>query len=317
MKKSKMILLIIVVVLLFGALYGVRLYNDYKVFLEKISIIEKEEEPKIDEEEPSETKEIITEIVKEDPFALIVAGISLRKNLGDLGLPDVIMLALVDPDKGKVSLISIPRDTYVDIPGYGYDKINSTYGKGGMDLLVQTAEQWLEIDIKGYASLNFEGFVDLVDLLGGIEVEVDRKMEYDDPVDGTSIRLDPGLQHLDGKNTLDFVRFRKSNDGNHSSDYERMERQQQAVYALYKKALSLKTFTKIKLMMDIMGDNVKTSLTPSEIELLIREFVPSSGIELDTTSMIGQGHLIDSIWYEVIIREEMDRITALIDEFMK
>lgn len=315
MRKIKIVLLVVAVILLLGAFYGIHLYKGYRGFLEQIYTAE-ESESGIDETESREPVETIVQPAKEEPFALIVAGISLRQSLGDMGLPDTIMLALVNPETGKVNLISIPRDTYVDIPGFGHDKINSTYALGGMDLLTKTTQKWLGIRIRGYVSLNFEAFVDLVDLLGGIEVEIKRNMEYDDPIDGTKIRLSPGRKQLDGKNTLDFVRFRKSNDGNHASDYDRMERQQEVVFALYKKALSIRTFSKIKVMMDILGENIKTTLSPSETEGLIRKFIHFSDIQLDTTSIIGQGHLIDSIWYEVISREEMERITTLIREFM-
>src|SRR5690606_17560453 len=125
--------------------------------------------------------------------------------------------------------ISIPRDSYVSIPGYREkDKINSTYPRGGAELTMQTIEEWFDTEVYGYVHIDFDGFTELVDLLGGVEVYVDQKIVYDDPMDGTHIRLEQGLQVLDGKNALDFVRARKDNRGSryYTSDYQRMERQQ-------------------------------------------------------------------------------------------
>ena len=93
------------------------------------------------------------------------------------------------------------------------DKINSAYPKGGVELTIKTIEEWFDTEIYAHVAIDFDGFIQLVDLVGGIEINVDRSIRYDDPTDGTHIRLEQGLQVLDGKNTLDFVRARLDNRG--------------------------------------------------------------------------------------------------------
>ncbi|AOY77813.1 LCP family protein [Clostridium formicaceticum] len=164
--------------------------------------------------------------------------------------------------------------------------------------------------------LDFEGFIELVDLMGGIEVEVKRRMEYDDPIDGTNIRLTPGQQILDGKNALDFVRFRQSNDGRHASDYDRMERQQQALQSLAGKITPLRVLTKLNDMMNILGDNVTTSLTAKELEALIKIFASFDPENLQTTSLQGEGYYHNGAWYEKIPQGEIERIKTMMEDFL-
>jgi polyisoprenyl-teichoic acid--peptidoglycan teichoic acid transferase len=182
MKKS--FVYILSAVMIIGAVsFGLLINAKYKQTLTNISTA-----PEVNEEEEN-NGEMIEEKQSQHSFTLLLFGISNRVNLKDSGRADTIMLALIDPLPGKIQLISIPRDTYVDIPGYGNNKINAAYPRGGADLLKKTIENWLDIDIHAYASINFEGFIDLVDLVGGIEVYVPRNMKYDDIADGTSIDL--------------------------------------------------------------------------------------------------------------------------------
>lgn len=292
MKKT--LLFILLAVFITGAvIFGLTLNARYKNTLTSISVAVKENE------DDEFTKETIEE-AKQTPFILLLFGISNREALNDPGKADTIMLALINPELGEISLISIPRDAYVDVPGYGKDKINSAYFLGKADLLKKTIESWLEIDIHAYASINFEGFIDLVDLVGGIRVNVPRDMKYNDPVDGTNIDLKKGEQVLDGKNALDFVRFRKSSDGRHASDYERIERQQQALTVLSNNLASIRMIARVHSIMDILSANVETSLTVEELDLLMKKFYSTDMQEIQTTSLQGGGHLINGVWENII-----------------
>jgi len=310
--RTRRILTIVAIVLsliiVLTTLYGFSLYNKYQETLKKISIIDETEElPKDNEDSP---------VKSEEPFILLIYGISARMDSNEIGHSDTMMLALVDPQEVSVQLISIPRDSYVEIPGYGMNKINVAYPYGGSKLMIETLESWLSIDISGYVSINFKGFIDLIDLFEGIELEVNRVMRYDDPIDGTSIKLSPGLQVLDGKNALDFVRFRHSNDGRHDSDYDRMERQQQALKALANKLTFMKSLPKLFNIMDILSDNVKTSLSPKRTEELIKTFRNIKPQNIETDSIRGGGHKIDDVWYELIPDDELIRIKELLEEFL-
>jgi LCP family protein required for cell wall assembly len=217
---------------------------------------------------------------EEEPFAFLLFGIS------EASPPDTFILALIDVELQKVQLISVPRDSYVDIPGYRKDKINSAYSKGGASLLRKTLENWLGVKIAGYASINYQGFIDLVNIIDGLNVNVSRDMQYDDPVNGTHINIKKGQQVLDGQKALDFVRFRQSNDGNHASDYDRMERQQTALKILADKLISIKSLSRYQEILNILSSNIKTTLTVEEINLLIRKFYSFDTKNLQTSSIM-------------------------------
>lgn len=252
-----------------------------------------------------------------EPFILLLYGIDKREYIQDRGRPDTLMLALIHPESARVNLISIPRDAYVPIPKHGKHKLNHSFSKGGVDLTIETIQKWLNIDLKGYFSIDFEGFEKLVDLVDGIEIEVDRDMAYDDPEDGTSIRLNQGLQVLNGKQALDFVRFRHSNDGKTDSDYKRMERQQKVLKTIGGEMISIHSMMKMFAMMRVLEEHLKTTLKPAELDTLIR-LVPQLDMNnFVTTSMTGEGKYEDGLWFEVISNQEKSRIQTLIQDFLE
>ncbi len=313
--KRPLLLILIFSIIVAIAIYSFSINVKYKQTLANIAV---QEDPGNSSEVESVSASEAAEEKKEgNPFILLLFGISDRLFIHDPGRADTIMLALVDADRGRVQLISVPRDAYVEIPGYNKNKLNYAYSRGGANLLVQTLENWLDIDIYGYVRLNFQGFIDLVNLVDGIKVYVPRDMRYDDPVDGTSIDLKKGEQLLDGKNALDFVRFRLSNDGRHASDYERMKRQQEALAALSSKLASIRTIARLNRIMDILSDNVKTSLTVDELDLLIRKYYAVDLQGLETTSLQGGGYLLNGAWYEIVPEEEIVRVREIIATFFE
>lgn len=310
---KRVITFFLILILIGAGACGVTNYFEYKKTLEKMIVQEDQDNQ---EEDHGETG-LIENRKLSAPFALLLFGISEREAFNDPGHSDTIMLALVDPEPVNVYLISVPRDAYVDIPGHGKGRINSAYPRGGAALLMETLENWLDIDLYAYVSINFQGFIDLVDLVDGIEVSVPREMHYDDPVDGTSIHLAKGVRLLDGKDMLGFVRFRKGNDGIHDSDYQRMERQQFALSLLADKLSSVRTLTRINRIMELLSVNVKTTLKANELDALIKSFSSFNINDLQTTSIEGGGHLINEAWYEIVTEEEKGCIQNIIQDFME
>lgn len=157
---------------------------------------------------------------------------------GDIGhgRTDTIMLLHI-PLTGEPTLVSIPRDSYVEIPGYGYDKINAAFSVGGPKLLTQTVEQATGLRINHYAEIGFGGFAGIVDALGGIEICVEQPI--DDPLAG--INLQPGCQIMDGPTALGFVRTRATPQG----DLDRVARQRQFFSALMAEASKFKPLNTI------------------------------------------------------------------------
>ena len=150
------------------------------------------------------------------------------------GRTDSIILVHVPTGAGKPALISLPRDSYVPIPGHGHNKINASFAMGGPKLLVQTIEQVTGVRIDGYVEIGFGGFASVVDSVGGVDICVPRNMK--DAYAG--INLKAGCQTLDGRNALGYVRARYSDP---LGDIGRVARQRQFLSAIMHKALSPST----------------------------------------------------------------------------
>lgn len=163
------------------------------------------------------------------PMSILLVGADDRE---DRGRADSIMVAFINPATRRAAIISIQRDTRVEVPGHSRTKINHAYRFGGVPLLRQTVEGLLGRRLDRYAKLDFETFERTVDALGGVTIDVPdieghgRGMNYDDNAGKLHIHLKPGAQKLDGKRAIGYVRYRKD------SDVERAGRQREFVKAL-------------------------------------------------------------------------------------
>lgn len=173
---------------------------------------------------------------------ILLVGSDGRRHLtpeqrGELGTGDEngartdTMLLLYIPPNGKSALISLPRDSYLPIPGHGKNKLNAAYAFGGAPLLVQTIEQNTNVRIDGYLEVGFLGIVDAVNALGGIEICLPSPIKDKD----SHLDLPAGCQTLDGKNALGYVRMRKADP---TGDIGRMNRQREMIGLIAKKAAS-------------------------------------------------------------------------------
>ena len=145
---------------------------------------------------------------------------------------DTILFITVDIDDKNIRVLSLPRDTRVMIPGHGTQKLNHAFAYGGQDLMRATVTNYLGEPILYYMIVDYDSFPAFVDMLGGVEIDVPKRMRYVDRAGGLDINIQPGLQTLDGKTALHFVRFRKDALG----DIGRIQRQQQFLKAMLKKA---------------------------------------------------------------------------------
>ncbi len=262
------------------------------------------------EPEEKDTKEPVT--LK--PFNIMILGVDSRGEKRSRS--DTMMLAAVNPLQQKVTLLSIPRDTLAKIPGHGRDKFNHSMFFGGPSLVKQTMENFFDLKIDHYVSVDFEGFIHLVDELGGIEVDVKRRMKYHDPSDGTEIDLYPGVQRLDGEQALDYARFRKSDIGSDASDFDRMDRQQEVVRKITDKATTLTTVFRVFNLMEILGEHVKMDFTEEEIRELAILFRNFSSSSIATVDLKGTNQRIPlhgySLWVYMVGEEEKQRIQTII-----
>ena len=191
---------------------------------------------------------------------------------------DTIMLASLNGKTGRLSVLSIPRDTRVLIGKY-YQKINAAVGIGYQevkrgnlqapeDLTVQKVKLLTGLPIHYFMSVNFDGFSEIIDALGGVEFDVPFRMKYDDPVQGLHIDLQPGLQVLDGKKAHDFVRFRKGNPGFPGyamGDLGRIEAQQAFIKALISQKVNAKYLLRANEIFEVVTKNVRTNYTGKDL----------------------------------------------------
>ncbi|UFJ39135.1 LCP family protein [Brevibacillus humidisoli] len=253
------------------------------------------------------------------PFTLLLIGVDSRE--GERARSDTMMLAAVHPVRQRIYLLSIPRDSYMELPGRGFDKVNHAMAYGGPALLKETLEQYFDVPIDRYITVDFEGFRQVVDELGGIQVNIKKRMKYTDPTDGTRIDLEPGLQVLNGKQALDYARYRKSDIGREDSDAERISRQQEILQALVKKGESLQGVIKVFSLMDILGGHVKTDLSEAEIASLLISYRDSQKNLLLTDTLKGQDQRIWKnglrVWYYLVEHAEKERIQHRLLEELK
>ncbi len=177
------------------------------------------------------------------------------------GRSDTIMVGRLDPLANTLRVISIPRDTLVDIPGNGTQKINAANAIGGPDLAKATISNFLDTPIEHYVVLNVHGLVDLVNELGGITVEVPKRMQYMDWTAKLKIDLEPGVHTLTGNQAMGFVRFRHDALG----DIGRVQRQEIFLRAVLDKALKPESWKHIPKLIEIAQNYISTDLSAQEI----------------------------------------------------
>ncbi len=203
---------------------------------------------------PSKQAELLT---AHDKATIMIMGVDERED--DRGRSDTLMIATLDPLKDKAALLSIPRDTRVEISGYGYDKINAAYAYGGEKLTQDTVEDFLGLDIDHYIIINTHAFVKIIDAIGGIDIHVEKRMYYEDPWDddgGLIIDLKPGLQHMDGKTAVTYVRYRDE-----EGDIGRIKRQQTFMRACVDQVTSPSIIPRLPSVIREISDSIKTDLS--------------------------------------------------------
>jgi LCP family protein required for cell wall assembly len=308
MRKTLKIAGVFAVFFIIGVLvYAGYVYNKANAAIQQISLQLNPASNSISEHSPSLGNEQKTNI---KPFTLLLTAVDDRKgNEGSLNT-DVIMLASVNPQTHTATIVSIPRDLEVQAIQSGLadsHKINYFYAyyynKDKETAITHTKSMFSDlygVPIDYMAVINFDGFRQMVDQLGGIKVDVDIDMKYVDESDGTSINLKQGLQTLSGKQSLDFLRYRKSNQGTEeSSDMARNERQQLVLAQLLNKLTSVQGITGWGKLFDIAGKSIQTDIPADQM----RNFAASyQKLKPDTTEFI---HL-DGEWKSpyVIVKEQ-------------
>jgi LCP family protein required for cell wall assembly len=206
---------------------------------------------------------------------------------------DTIMVVNINPKNSRASIISIPRDTLVTIPGRGLDKVNHAFAYGGVELSKKTIENFLGVNIPYYVVLDVNGLADLIDRLGGVYLDVEKRMYYVDYAQGLYVDLYPGYQKLSGRDVLSYLRYRS--DG---GDITRISRQQKFISAVTTQILNKENIFRSPQIALSFLSFLETNLSLREI------FGLSQGIkkiyelgEIKMTSLSGTDAIIDGIYY--------------------
>lgn len=204
---------------------------------------------------------------------------------------DTIFVLSFSNDTGKSRLISIPRDTWVDMRSSGAGRIGNMYQLGGASLMVRQVSALLNIPIHQYIIIDMGTFADLINVLGGLDVYVEEDMDYDDDASGLSIHLKQGYQHLDGDAAQKYLRFK----GEKLGDVGRIQRQQKFVKALYEKVLQFETIPKLPAIADIFRNRLTTSAEIFDSAHLANVLRHMSS-EIPTTTMLPGTSSGDGVW---------------------
>lgn len=209
---------------------------------------------------------------------VLLLGVDQRKD--EPSRADTIIVASVNIREKKVHLLSIPRDTRVEIVGKDTKrKINYAHTVGGSELTIKTVEKFLGIPIHYYIETNFEGFEGTIDILGGISINVEQRMYYPDE----DIDLQAGLQKLNGHDALSYVRWRSDGKG----DIGRIERQQKFFRALADQSLTFSTIWKIPDLLDELNKQVETDMSVQKMIVLANKLKDIDNVTLETTVVPG------------------------------
>lgn len=233
---------------------------------------------------------------KKDNVSILIMGIdaSETRNNAKNSRTDALMVATFNKKDKSVKLLSIPRDSLVYIPEVGYEtKINHAYAFGGTKATIDTVENLLEIPIDYYVKVNFEAFIDVVDAVNGIKVDVPYELKEMDSKDRKDkIHLMPGEQELNGEEALALARTRKLDN-----DVERGKRQQEILKAIANKAISPWSIFKYDDMIHAVGNNMATNMTFGELKSFISYGTKGKNLDMESLSLEGRDYKPTNTYY--------------------
>jgi LCP family protein required for cell wall assembly len=272
------------ILLLAGA--GIYFYN---VYSDVVSAVDKMHKPLARTVSSKRTTQV--KFNRQDPITILLVGVDQRP--GDSGRTDSMIVATVNPKTKKTTLVSIPRDTKTRIvsttkPSMDrITKINAAYAYGGIDMTIDTVENFLNIPIDYYVQVNMQGFKDIVNAVGGIDVNNQYAFELD------GVTLKKGPQHLNGLQALEYARMRHQDP---RGDFGRQERQREVISKVIHKGASISTLTNYSSILKALEDNIETNLTMDDI-IGIQSQYKAAAKTINKVEIPGDGKNTASGWY--------------------
>ncbi|AUC57968.1 LCP family protein [Enterococcus faecalis] len=292
MSKGKKIFAIIfgIILVLFLAVVGMgaKLYWDVSKSMDKTY------------ETVERSKKSQVNLNNKEPFSVLLLGIDTGDDgRVEQGRSDTTIVATVNPRDKQTTLVSLARDTYVDIPGQGkQDKLNHAYAFGGASLAMDTVENYLNIPINHYVSINMAGLKELVNAVGGIEVNNNLTFSQD----GYDFTI--GKISLDGEQALSYSRMRYEDP---NGDYGRQERQRKVIEGIVQKVLSLNSVSNYQEILTAVSDNMKTDLSFDDMKKIALDYRSAFG-KVKQDQLQGTGFMQDGVSYQRVDEQELTRV---------
>ena len=291
---------------------GIALFGLYRCFSQPLTL-PSEEQP--DENPQEETSQPILDQTdenktpdgrKEDFFTILVSGLD-----DENGGSDTNMLVALDAANGSINVLSLPRDTLLNVD-WTVKKLNNSYHHGGIDGIMAQVSNLLGIPVDFHVAVNLQAFVELVDAIDGVDFEVPVDMNYDDPYQDLHIHFDKGMHHLNGEEALQVVRWRQNNDGTGypTADIGRIGTQQAFLTAVAQQTLQLSNWDKIPAMAEIFQKWVDTDLKLSNLIWIGEQALTmgSENIAFHTLPGDGSGWYKGGSYYVLDAQATMDLI---------
>lgn len=286
-------------IILLLALGGILLYGYFEL-RQTTDTIHTEVDENFVQHTSREEKEV--ELTEKSPFSVLLMGVDARE--ADRGRSDTMMVMTVNPNTEKTTLVSIPRDTYTEMVGRGFeDKINHAYAFGGPSMSMNTVQNFLDIPIDYYVTVNMEGIQQIVDAIDGITLTPSRSFSQS----GYAF-VEGQPTNMDGEMALAYSRMRKA-DG----DYARQGRQREVVLATVDKVTSFNSILNYQSVLQTMEDNVATNLVFDEMVNIFLNYQDALG-NIEEVQMNGSGTRMDGVYYEIIPDEEVNRVSQQLQE---
>ncbi len=239
------------------------------------------------------------------PISIMLLGVDERS--GDRGRSDTIIIMGIRPQENKMLMFSIPRDTRTEIIGKGKDdKINHAYAFGGTQMALDTVENFLDTPIDYYVKVNMESFKDIVNTVGGVNVNNPRAFDYE------GYSFPAGEQTLDGKAALAYSRMRYEDP---KGDLGRNDRQRQIITSIIDKGANVSSITKFDNILDILGENVKTNITFDEMKDIQKNY-KGARHNIESTEIKSSGKMMNGTYYGIVDDAERQRIQNLLKEYL-
>jgi polyisoprenyl-teichoic acid--peptidoglycan teichoic acid transferase len=295
--KRKLLITIGIIIAIIGMAAGGYAYYLYDTA--KDAANEMHEKIEIDKPKP------IVEGNDLKPISIMLMGVDERPN--DKGRSDTIIIAAINPKTESMLMFNIPRDTRTEIVGKDYvDKINHAYNLGGSQMAMDTAENFLDTPIDYYVKVNMESFKDIVDAVGGVDVDNPKPFEYQGNY------FPQGYQELNGIEALAYSRMRYQDS---KGDLGRNDRQRQIITSIINKGARVSSITKFDNILNILGDNVKTNMTFEEMKDIQKNY-KGARHKIESTEIQGTNEKIDGVWYYLVEDEEKNRIRNLLGDYL-